>query len=110
MPSDQQIKLGNINVQTILEKRYSLSLLEFRKIKIKKSAGAMKELKNYILKTEGDYIKKTKVYQLYSDMLSLNKIISHGTNNCLCPEILVKCKSMLNGAKQKLLFLGCLIN
>jgi hypothetical protein len=36
----------------------------------------MGELKNYILKTEGDYIKKTKVYQLYSDMLSLNKIIS----------------------------------
>jgi pterin-4a-carbinolamine dehydratase len=64
----------------------------------------MGELK-IILKQKRDYIKKTKQFTNYSEDIAIaNKIISRHTNNCPCPEILVKCKSMLNGAKQKLLF------
>ncbi|MFT7334673.1 MAG: Cu(I)/Ag(I) efflux system membrane fusion protein, partial [Porticoccaceae bacterium] len=80
MLSDQQIKLGNINVQTISETENSLresytGVLTLNQEKIKSiSARAMGRIEKLYFKTEGDYIKKNQaVYQLYSEDIAIAK-------------------------------------
>jgi Cu(I)/Ag(I) efflux system membrane fusion protein len=74
--------------------------------KIKVSLRAMGRIENYILKQKETIHQNQAVYQLYSEDIAIATRLFHGIQTIVsCPEILVKCKSMLNGAKQKLLFL-----
>ncbi len=115
MLSDQQIKLGNINVQTISETENSLresytGVLTLNQEKIKSiSARAMGRIEKLYFKTEGDYIKKNQaVYQLYSEDIAIAKQdYFTAYKQLIMPGDFGKnAKSMLNAAKQKLLFFG----
>jgi Cu(I)/Ag(I) efflux system membrane fusion protein len=115
MLSDQQIKLGNINVQTISETENSLresytGVLTLNQEKIKSiSARAMGRIEKLYFKTEGDYIKKNQaVYQLYSEDIAIAKqdYFTAYKQLSMPGDFGKNAKSMLNGAKQKLLFFG----
>jgi len=115
MLSDQQIKLGNINVQTISETENSLresytGVLTLNQEKIKSiSARAMGRIEKLYFKTEGDYIKKNQaVYQLYSEDIAIAKqdYLTAYKQLSMPGDFGKNAKSMLNAAKQKLLFFG----
>lgn len=115
MLSDQQIKLGNINVQTISETENSLresytGVLTLNQEKIKSiSARAMGRIEKLYFKTEGDYIKKNQaVYQLYSEDIAIAKqdYFTAYKQLSMPGDFGKNAKSMLNAAKQKLLFFG----
>jgi Cu(I)/Ag(I) efflux system membrane fusion protein len=113
--SDQQIKLGNINVRTISESENSLresytGVLTLNQEKIKSiSSRAMGRIEKLYFKTEGDYIKKNQaVYQLYSEDIAIAKqdYFTAYKQLSMPGDFGKNAKSMLNAAKQKLLFFG----
>lgn len=113
--SDQQIKLGNISVQTISETESSLAenytgVLAIDQEKMKTiSARAMGRIEKLYFKTEGDYIQKNQaVYQLYSEDIAIAKQDYFAAYKQLSMpgDFGKNAKSMLNAAKQKLLFFG----
>lgn len=113
--SDQQIKLGNITTQTIAETQSSVEqsytgVLTINQEKIKTiSARAMGRIEKLYFKTVGDYIAKNQpVYQLYSEDIAIAKQdYSTAYKQLSMPGDFGKnAKTMLNAAKQKLLFFG----
>lgn len=113
--SDQQIKLGNISVQTISETESSLAenytgVLAIDQEKMKTiSARAMGRIEKLYFKTEGDYIQKNQaIYQLYSEDIAIAKQDYFAAYKQLSMpgDFGKNAKSMLNAAKQKLLFFG----
>lgn len=113
--SDQQIKLGNISLQAVIETENSLQesytgVLSINQEKIKSiSARAMGRIEKLYFKTEGDYIQKNQaVYQLYSEDLAIAKqdYFTAFKQLSMPGDFGKNAKSMLNAAKQKLLFYG----
>jgi Cu(I)/Ag(I) efflux system membrane fusion protein len=113
--SDQQIKLGNISLQAVIETENSLQesytgVLSINQEKIKSiSARAMGRIEKLYFKTEGDYIQKNQaVYQLYSEDLAIAKqdYFTAFKQLSMPSDFGKNAKSMLNAAKQKLLFYG----
>jgi Cu(I)/Ag(I) efflux system membrane fusion protein len=113
--SDQQIKLGNISLQAVAETENSLQesytgVLTINQEKIKSiSARAMGRIEKLYFKTEGDYIQKNQaVYQLYSEDLAIAKhdYFTAFKQLSMPGDFGKNAKSMLNAAKQKLLFYG----
>lgn len=113
--SDQQIKLGNISVRTISETESSLAenytgVLAIDEEKMKTiSARAMGRIEKLYFKTEGDYIQKNQaVYQIYSEDIAIAKQDYFAAYKQLSMpgDFGKNAKSMLNAAKQKLLFFG----
>lgn len=113
--SDQQIKLGNITIQTIAETQSSVEqsytgVLMINQEKIKTiSARAMGRIEKLYFKTVGDYIAKNQpVYQLYSEDIAIAKQdYSTAYKQLSMPGDFGKnAKTMLNAAKQKLVFFG----
>ncbi|MFV8355761.1 efflux RND transporter periplasmic adaptor subunit [Flavobacterium sp. XS1P32] len=113
--SAQQIKLGNITTQTIAETQSSVEqsytgVLTINQEKIKTiSARAMGRIEKLYFKTVGDYIAKNQpVYQLYSEDIAIAKQdYSTAYKQLSMPGDFGKnAKTMLNAAKQKLLFFG----
>ncbi|EIA09465.1 efflux RND transporter periplasmic adaptor subunit [Flavobacterium frigoris] len=113
--SDQQIKLGNISVRTISETESSLvenytGVLAVDQERMKTiSARAMGRIEKLYFKTEGDYIQKNQaVYQLYSEDIAIAKQDYFAAYQQLSMpgDFGKNAKSMLNAAKQKLLFYG----
>jgi Cu(I)/Ag(I) efflux system membrane fusion protein len=113
--SDQQIKLGNISMETISETQSSLidnytGVLTINQEGIKSiSARAMGRIEKLYFKTEGDYIQKNQaVYQLYSEDLAIAKQDYFAAYKQLSMpgDFGKNAKTMLNAAKQKLLFFG----
>jgi Cu(I)/Ag(I) efflux system membrane fusion protein len=72
------------------------------------SARAMGRIEKYISKPKAIIFKKIRrfINSTVKTLQLLNTIILQHSNNCPCPVILVKMLSMLNAAKQKLLFYG----
>ena len=113
--SDQQIKLGNISVRTISETESSLAenytgVLAIDQQGMKTiSARAMGRIEKLYFKTEGDYIQKNQaVYQIYSEDIAIAKQDYFAAYKQLSMpgDFGKNAKSMLNAAKQKLLFCG----
>jgi Cu(I)/Ag(I) efflux system membrane fusion protein len=113
--SDQQIKLGNISTQTIEETKKSLEenytgVLTINQEQIKTvSARAMGRIEKLYFKTTGDYIKKNQaVYQLYSEAIAIAKqdYFTAYTQLNMSGDFGKNAKSMMQAAKQKLLFYG----
>jgi len=113
--SDQQIKLGNISVRTISETESSLAenytgVLAIDQQGMKTiSARAMGRIEKLYFKTEGDYIQKNQaVYQIYSEDIAIAKQDYFAAYKQLSMpgDFGKNAKSMLNAAKQKLLFFG----
>lgn len=113
--SAQQIKLGNITTQTIAETQSSVEqsytgVLTINQEKIKIiSVRAMGRIEKLYFKTVGDYIAKNQpVYQLYSEDIAIAKQdYSTAYKQLSMPGDFGKnAKTMLNAAKQKLLFFG----
>lgn len=113
--SDQQIKLGNITMQTITESGNSLEetytgVLTINQEKIKTiSSRAMGRIEKLYFKTTGDYISKNvAVYQLYSEDIAIAKQDYFAAYKQLAMpgDFGKNAKTMLNAAKQKLLFFG----
>lgn len=113
--SDQQIKLGNISMQTISETQNSLKesytgALTINQEKIKSiSARAMGRIEKLYFKTEGDYIQKNQaVYQLYSEPIAIAKqdYVTAYRQLAMPGDFGKNAKNMLDAAKQKLLFYG----
>ncbi|WP_291104695.1 MULTISPECIES: efflux RND transporter periplasmic adaptor subunit [unclassified Flavobacterium] len=113
--SKQEIKLGNITMQTISETKSSLEqeytgVLTINQEKIKTiSARAMGRIEKLNFKTVGDYVaKNTAVYVLYSEDIAIAKQDYFMAYKQLSmPGNFGKnAQNMLNAAKQKLLFFG----
>jgi Cu(I)/Ag(I) efflux system membrane fusion protein len=113
--SDQQIKLGNITTQTIMETNSNLEqnftgVLSINQEKIRTiSARAMGRIEKLYFKTAGDYIKKNEaVYQLYSEDIAIAKqdYFMAYKQLTMPGDFGKNAKNMLNAAKQKLLFFG----
>lgn len=113
--SDQQIKLGNITTQNIEESNSSLEenytgVLTINQEQIKTiSARAMGRIEKLYFKTTGDYIKKNQaIYQLYSEDIAIAKqdYFAAYTQLAMPGDFGKNAKSMLQAAKQKLLFYG----
>jgi Cu(I)/Ag(I) efflux system membrane fusion protein len=113
--SDQQIKLGNITMQTIGETRNSVEesytgVLTINQEKIKTiSARAMGRIEKLYFKTAGDYIAKNQpVYVLYSEDIAIAKQDYFTAHKQLAMpgDFGKNAQNMLNAAKQKLLFFG----
>lgn len=113
--SDQQIKLGNITMQIIgetgnsLEENYT-GTLTINQEKVKTiSARAMGRIEKLYFKTIGDYINKNEaVYQLYSEDIAIAKqdYFTAYKQLAMPGDFGKNAKTMLNAAKQKLLFFG----
>jgi Cu(I)/Ag(I) efflux system membrane fusion protein len=113
--SDQQIKLGNITMQTIgetqnrLEDNYT-GVLTINQDKIRSiSAKAMGRIEKLYFKTTGDYITTNKpVYVLYSEDIAIAKQDYFTAFKMLeMPGDYSKnAQNMLSSARQKLLFYG----
>jgi Cu(I)/Ag(I) efflux system membrane fusion protein len=113
--SEQQIKLGNIRTQTIEETRSNLEekytgVLTINQEQIKTvSARAMGRIEKLYFKTTGDYVKKNQaVYQLYSEDIAIAKqdYFTAYTQRNMPGDFGKNAKSMMQAAKQKLLFYG----
>lgn len=113
--SDQQIKLGNITMQTIAETGNSLEenyigILTINQEKVKTiSSRAMGRIEKLYFKTIGDYISKNEVvYQLYSEDIAIAKqdYFTAYKQLAMPGDFGNNAKTMLNAAKQKLLFFG----
>jgi Cu(I)/Ag(I) efflux system membrane fusion protein len=113
--SDQQIKLGNISVMTISESENSLvenynGVLTIDQQGMKTiSARVMGRIEKLYFKTEGDYIEKNQaVYQIYSEDIAIAKqdYFTAYKQLSMPGDFGKNAKSMLNAAKQKLLFFG----
>lgn len=113
--SKQQIKLGNITTQTILETQSSLEqnytgVLTINQEKIKIiSARAMGRIEKLYFKTVGDYVAKNQpVYQLYSEDIAIAKQDYYTAYKQLAMpgDFGKNAQNMLDAAKQKLLFFG----
>ncbi|HEY4628410.1 MAG TPA: efflux RND transporter periplasmic adaptor subunit [Flavobacterium sp.] len=113
--SDQQIKLGNITMQTISESGNSLEetytgVLTINQEKVKTlSSRAMGRIEKLYFKTTGDYISKNvAVYQLYSEDIAIAKqdYFTAYKQLAMPGDFGKNAKTMLNAAKQKLLFFG----
>jgi Cu(I)/Ag(I) efflux system membrane fusion protein len=113
--SAQQIKLGNITTQTIEETQSSIEqsytgVLTINQEKIKTiSARAMGRIEKLYFKTIGDYINKNEpVYQLYSEDIAIAKqdYFTAYKQLSMPGDFGKNALSMLNAAKQKLLFFG----
>jgi Cu(I)/Ag(I) efflux system membrane fusion protein len=113
--SEQQIKLGNITTQTIEETRSNLEekytgVLTINQEQIKTvSARAMGRIEKLYFKTTGDYVKKNQaVYQLYSEDIAIAKqdYFTAYTQRTMPGDFGKNAKSMMQAAKQKLLFYG----
>lgn len=113
--SDQQIKLGNITMQTIAESGNSLEetytgVLTINQEKVKTiSSRAMGRIEKLYFKTTGDYISKNEaVYQLYSEDIAIAKqdYFTAYKQLAMPGNFGKNAKTMLNAAKQKLLFFG----
>ena len=113
--SDQQIKLGNITMQIIektgnsLEENYT-GILSINQEKVKTiSSRAMGRIEKLYFKTIGDYINKNEaVYQLYSEDIAIVKqdYFTAYKQLAMPGDFGKNAKTMLNAAKQKLLFFG----
>jgi Cu(I)/Ag(I) efflux system membrane fusion protein len=113
--SDQQIKLGNITTQNIEETNSSLKenytgVLTINQEQIKTiSARAMGRIEKLYFKTTGDYVKKNQaIYQLYSEDIAIAKqdYFAAYAQLAMPGDFGKNAKSMLQAAKQKLLFYG----
>ncbi|WP_016988090.1 efflux RND transporter periplasmic adaptor subunit [Flavobacterium sp. ACAM 123] len=113
--SDQQIKLGNISTQNIEETNSSLNenytgVLTINQEQVKTiSARAMGRIEKLYFKTTGDYVEKNQaIYQLYSEDLAIAKQDYFAAYKQLSMpgDFGNNAKSMLQAAKQKLLFYG----
>lgn len=113
--SDQQIKLGNITMQTIAETGNSLEetytgVLTINQENVKTiSARAMGRIEKLYFKTTGDYVAKNQaVYQLYSEDIAIAKqdYFTAYKQLAMPGDFGKNAKTMLNAAKQKLLFFG----
>jgi Cu(I)/Ag(I) efflux system membrane fusion protein len=113
--SDQQIKLGNITMQTIAETRSSVKenytgVLTINQEKVKTiSTRAMGRIEKSHFKTVGDYIQKNQpVYVLYSEDIAISKqdYFTAYKQLGMPGDFGKNAKAMLNAAKQKLLFFG----
>lgn len=113
--SDQQIKLGNITTQNIEESNSSLKenytgVLTINQEQIKTiSARSMGRIEKLYFKTEGDYVTKNQaIYQLYSEDIAIAKQDYYAAYKQLSMpgDFGKNAKSMLQAAKQKLLFYG----
>lgn len=113
--SDQQIKLGNITTQTMSETSSSLEqsytgVLTINQEKIRTiSARGMGRIEKLYFKTAGDYINKNEaVYQLYSEDIAIAKqdYFTAYKQLAMPGDFGKNARSMLNAAKQKLLFFG----
>jgi Cu(I)/Ag(I) efflux system membrane fusion protein len=113
--SDQQIKLGNITTQTIAETQSSVEqsytgVLTINQEKMKTiSARAMGRIEKLYFKTVGDYINKNEpVYQLYSEDIAIAKqdYFTAYQQLSMPGDFGKNARSMLNAAKQKLVFFG----
>jgi Cu(I)/Ag(I) efflux system membrane fusion protein len=113
--SDQQIKLGNITMQTIGETQNRLEgtytgVLTINQEKIKTiSARAMGRIEKLYFKTTGDYVTKNQpVYVLYSEDIAIAKQDYFTAYKMLAmPGNYGKnAQNMLSASKQKLLFYG----
>jgi Cu(I)/Ag(I) efflux system membrane fusion protein len=113
--SDQQIKLGNITMQTITESGNSLEetytgVLTINQEKVKTiSSRAMGRIEKLYFKTTGDYISKNvAVYQLYSEDIAIAKqdYFTAYKQLAMPGDFGKNAKTMLNAAKQKLFFFG----
>jgi len=113
--SEQQIKLGNITTQTILETKSSLDqsytgILAINQEKIKTiSSRAMGRIEKLYFKTVGDYVTKNQaVYQLYSEDIAIAKqdYFTAFKQLSMPGDFGKNAQNMLNAAKQKLLFFG----
>ena len=113
--SDQQIKLGNITTQNIEETNNSLKenytgVLTINQEQIQTvSARAMGRIEKLYFKTTGEYVTKNQaIYQLYSEDIAIAKqdyFLAH-TQLAMPGDFGKNAKSMLQAAKQKLLFYG----
>jgi membrane fusion protein, copper/silver efflux system len=113
--SDQQIKLGNITMQTIAETGNSLEetytgVLTINQENVKTiSARTMGRIEKLYFKTTGDYVAKNQaVYQLYSEDIAIAKqdYFTAYKQLAMPGDFGKNAKTMLNAAKQKLLFFG----
>ncbi|MFV8327763.1 efflux RND transporter periplasmic adaptor subunit [Flavobacterium sp. ZS1P14] len=113
--SRQQIQLGNITTQTIAQTQSNLEqaytgVLTVNQEKIKTiSARAMGRIEKLYFKTTGDYIKKNDpVYLLYSEEIAIAKqdYFTAYKQLAMPGDFGKNAKSMLNAAKQKLMFFG----
>jgi Cu(I)/Ag(I) efflux system membrane fusion protein len=113
--SDQQIQLGNITTQTIVETKSNIEdtytgVLTINQEKIKTiSARAMGRIEKLFFKTEGLYVKKNEaVYQIYSEDVAIAKQDYYTAYKQLAMpgDFGKNAISMLHAAKQKLLFFG----
>ncbi|MNP93131.1 Cation efflux system protein CusB precursor [compost metagenome] len=113
--SDQQIKLGNITMQIIgetgnsLEENYTGTLTINQEKITTISSRAMGRIEKLYFKTIGDYINKNEaVYQLYSEDIAIAKQDYFTAHKQLTMpgDFGKNAKTMLNAAKQKLLFFG----
>ncbi|MFV5691563.1 efflux RND transporter periplasmic adaptor subunit [Flavobacterium sp. LT1R49] len=113
--SEQQIKLGNITMQTIAESGNSLEetytgVLTINQEKVKTiSSRAMGRIEKLYFKTTGDYIRKNEaVYHLYSEDIAIAKqdYFTAYKQLAMPGDFGKNAKTMLNAAKQKLLFFG----
>ncbi len=113
--SKQQILLGNITTQTILETKNSLDqsytgVLTINQEKIKTvSSRAMGRIEKLYFKTTGDFVtKNTAVYVLYSEDIAVAKqdyFLAYQQLS-MSGDFGKNAKNMLASAKQKLLFYG----
>jgi Cu(I)/Ag(I) efflux system membrane fusion protein len=113
--SDQQIKLGNITTQNIeesnsnLEEKYT-GVLTINQEQIKTiSARATGRIEKLYVKTTGDYVNKNQaIYQLYSEDIAIAKqdYLAAQTQLKMPGDFGKNAKTMLQAAKQKLLFYG----
>ncbi len=113
--SKQQMQLGNITTQTVLETQSSLNqnytgVLTINQEKIKSiSSRAMGRIEKLYFKTIGDYVAKNEpVYQLYSEDIAVAKqdYFTAYKQLSMPGDFGKNAKNMLNSAKQKLLYFG----
>lgn len=113
--SQQQIQLGNISTQTILETKSSFDqsytgVLTINQEKIKTvSSRAMGRIEKLFFKTGGDYVtKNAPVYVLYSEDIAVAKqdyLLAYKQLS-MPGDFGKNAQNMLASAKQKLLFYG----
>jgi len=113
--SKQQIRLGNISLQSITTSQSSVSqnytgTLAINQDKINSvSSRAMGRIEKLFFKTVGDYVAKNQaVYQLYSEDIAIAKqdYFTAFKQLSMPGDFGKNAKNMLASAKQKLLFYG----
>jgi Cu(I)/Ag(I) efflux system membrane fusion protein len=113
--SKQQIRLGNITIQTISKTQSSLEqnytgVLTINQDKVNTlSARAMGRIEKLYFKTIGEYVKKNDaVYSLYSEDIAIAKqdYLTAYKQLAMPGDFGKNAQNMLKSAKQKLLFFG----